>query len=111
MRVLYDISTLGLAHLYPQSRGGAFRVDLHLAEGLAASAECELLFCANHSSVAFHGCEAFLRGHGRLGSIPLVAPDGSRTRVRALASAAHRWMRSTFGSNILPSGIRRVAAF
>src|SRR5687768_4331066 len=63
MRVLYDVSTLGLAHLYQQSRGGSFRVDLHMAEALAASSECELLFCANHSTVAYHGCETFLRGH------------------------------------------------
>jgi len=37
MRILYDISTLGLGHLYAQSRGGAYRADLHISEGLAAS--------------------------------------------------------------------------
>ena len=110
MRVLYDISTLGLAYLYQQSRGGAFRVDLHLAEGLAASGECELLFCANHSSVAYRGCEAFLREHEPLHSIPLVAPARSRAAVRAVAGATHRAIRSIFGSNVLPSALRHVAA-
>lgn len=110
MRVLYDVSTLGLAHLYEQSRGGAFRVDLHMTEGLAASSECELLFCANHSTVAYHGCEGFLRTHERLRAVPLVAPSrGGRAVVRAAASAAHRRVRRLFGSNVFPAAVRRVA--
>jgi len=112
MRVLYDISTLGLGHLYQQSRGGSYRVDLHLTEGLAASGECELFFCANHSTVAYHGCEAFLSEHPRLARIPLLAPRRSRAHasVRAMASAAHRSARRIFGSNVLPGTLRRCAA-
>lgn len=111
MRVLYDISTLGFGHLYQQSRGGAYRVELHISEGLAASAECELLLCANHSTVAYHGCEAFLRTHDRLSHVPLVGPStrGSRSSVRSAASATHRAIRSMFGSNVLPAAVRRVA--
>lgn len=110
LRVLYDISTLGLGHLYQQSRGGAFRVDLHISEGLAASAECELLFCANHSAVAFRGCEAFLRGRPKLNDIPLVAAAAGRHQaaLRTAASAAHRGLRRVFGSNVLPSAVRRA---
>lgn len=113
MRVLYDISTLGLGHLYQQSRGGGYRVDVHITEGLAASGECELLFCANHSSVAYHGCEAFLAAHDRLRGIPLVAP-GTRhapSAVRAAASTVHRSVRRVFGSHVLPSAFRHGAAF
>ena len=111
MRVLYDISTLGLAHFYQQSRGGACRVDLNITEGLVASGECELFFCANHSTVAHHGCEAFLRGHPRLGAVPLVARrmSGARSSVRALTTAAHKSVRRLFGKNVLPSAIRHVA--
>lgn len=111
MRVLYDISSLGLAYLYTQSRGGAFRVDLHIGEGLAASGECELLFCANHSAVAYRGCETFLHAHARLGAIPLVAPGASGRRhavVRATARAAHRLVRRLSGGNVLPPVVRRV---
>jgi glycosyltransferase involved in cell wall biosynthesis len=113
MRVLYDISALGLAYLYQLSRGGSYRVDMHITEGLAASGECELLFCANHSTVAYHGCEAFLRGHQRLGGVPLIAPCKSRDQssVRAAASAAHRCVRRLFGNNVLPSAVRHCAAF
>jgi glycosyltransferase involved in cell wall biosynthesis len=112
MRVLYDISTLGFAHLYQQSRGGAFRVDLHVTEGLEASAECELFFCANHSSVAYHGCQEFLRRHERLRRVPLVAPlNSGGAAVRAAASSAHRRIRQLFGSNVLPSVVRHLAGF
>jgi glycosyltransferase involved in cell wall biosynthesis len=113
MRILYDISTLGLAHLYQQSRGGSTRVDLNIAEGLAASSECELLFCANHSTVAYHGCEAFLASHPRLEDVPLLAGGGlkAHSAVRAAASAAHRRVRQLFGSNVLPAAVRHCAAF
>ena len=110
MRVLYDISTLGLAHHYRQSRGGAYRVDRHLTEGLAAADDCELCFCANHSAVAYHGCEAFLRGSQSLAGVPLLgsATSGQRVVVRAAARAAHRLFRGLFG-NVLPSPVRHVA--
>ena len=112
MRILYDISTLGLGHLYAQSRGGAYRADLHISEGLAASETCELFFCANHSAVAYHGCEAFLRQHRRLSAVSLIAPPTSsgRAALRAAASAAHAGARRLFGSNVLPSSVRRVAS-
>ena len=111
MRVLYDISTLGLAHLYKQSRGGGFRVDLHLTERLAASGDCELLFCANHSTVAYQGCQEFLRSHQRLAHVPLISPSGSggRSSLHSLTTAAHRGVRRVFGSNVLPAAVRRLA--
>jgi glycosyltransferase involved in cell wall biosynthesis len=113
MRVLYDISTLGLAHLYRQSRGGSYRVDWHITEALAASGECELLFCANHSTVAYHGCLAFLAGHEPLRRVPMVAPRrrSAPPAVRAAACAVHRSVRHLCGSNVLPSAVRHCAAF
>src|SRR3954468_20816977 len=101
MRVLYDISTLGLAHLYPQSRGGSFRADLNITQRLAAANGCELFFCANHSTVAHHGCEAFLRGHPRLGAVPLIARRTSpgHSALRALTTAAHWSVRRLFRRN------------
>lgn len=110
MRVLYDISNLGLGHLYPDSRGGGFRVDRHMVEQLAASPDCELLFCANHSTVAFHGCQAFLRSHPLLGTVPLVAPQRSiAPAMRTVATAVHRYIRRLVGSHVFPSAVRHVA--
>lgn len=111
MRVLYDISTLGLGYLYPDSRGGAFRVDLHIVEQLASSPDCELFFCANHSTVAFHGCQAFLRSHPLSRTVPLVAPGKSiAPALRSVASAAHRCVRRLLGSHVFPSALRQVAS-
>lgn len=113
MRVLYDISILGLAHLYPLSRGGSYRADVHITEGLAASGECELLFCANHSSVAYHGCKSFLAGHQGLGHVPMVTSGRvpARAAVSTAATSVHRWLRRFSGSNVLPLAVRHCAAF
>ena len=112
MRVLYDISNLGLGQLYRESRGGGFRVDIHIAEQLAASQQCELLFCANHSAVAYLGCQEFLRNHPRLSAVPLVAPERRiRPVIRKTASAVHRSIRCLVGSNVFPSAVRDMAGF
>ena len=110
MRVLYDISNLGLGYLYPDSRGGGFRVDLHMVEQLAASPDCELFFCANHSTVAFHGCQAFLRNHTLSKAVPLVEPGTSiAPAIRTVASAAHRCVRRVIGGHVFPSALRQIA--
>jgi glycosyltransferase involved in cell wall biosynthesis len=108
LRVLYDASTLGIGHLYAMSRGGAYRVDRHLTEGLAASGECDLLLCANHSSVAYQGCVDYLRGHPALGHVPLLGPrhDGLSAGLRRGTAGAHRWVRRIVRSNVFPGLLR-----
>lgn len=111
LRILYDASTLGIGHLYAMSRGGGFRVDQHLTEGLAASDECELLLCANHSSVAYHGCVEYLCGHPLLRRVPLLGPrhGGLPAGVRRAAAATHRWARRMMRSHVFPRGLRETA--
>jgi glycosyltransferase involved in cell wall biosynthesis len=111
MRVVYDISMLGLGHLYSLSRGGVHRVDRHLAEGLMASGEVELLLCANHSSAAYHGCLEYLRTEPPLAAAELLGPGagGASSAFRRGAAGAHRWARSVVGSNVLPALFRRGA--
>jgi glycosyltransferase involved in cell wall biosynthesis len=110
MRVLYDISTIGLGHLYEQSRGGAYRAELRIAEGLAEAKGCELRFCANHSIVACHACRAFLDAHPILHRVPLVSSGNGPVAIAGAAAAvAHRRIRRLFGTNVLPTGVRRVA--
>ena len=108
LRVLYDASTLGIGHLYAMSRGGGFRVDRHLTEGLAASGECELLLCANHSSVAYQGCVDYLRGHPAMEGVPLLGPRhaGLPAAARRGAAAAHRWARRLLRSHVFPGPLR-----
>ncbi|HEU0299316.1 MAG TPA: glycosyltransferase family 1 protein [Longimicrobium sp.] len=113
MRILYDVSALGLGQLYPLSRGGSFRVHRHLAEGLAAHPECELLLCANHSSIAFQGAAEYLRASPALAGLPLLAPrpTGAAARARAGVRRAHRWTRALVGSNVLPPLLRSGGAY
>jgi len=111
MRVIYDISMLGLGHLYSLSRGGSHRVDRHLAEGLMASGEVELLLCANHSSAAYEGCRAYLATCPALAGAPFLGPPaaGASSSLRRGAAGAHRWARRILGSNVLPGLLRRGA--
>ncbi|HEV7588087.1 MAG TPA: glycosyltransferase family 1 protein [Longimicrobium sp.] len=111
MRVLYDISMLGLGHLYSLSRGGSHRADRHLAEGLMASGEVELLLCANHSSAAYLGCLEYLRTGPPLADVALLGPgeEGAASAFRRGAAGAHGWARRILGSNVLPGLLRRGA--
>lgn len=113
MRVLLDISVLGLGHARPDLRGGTFRVHEHLAEGLARSGECELSLCANYSSVAFAGCVEYLRASPALRDLPLLGPSATRgTRLGRVARSAQRSVRRLFPGGMLPTlvseGARRV---
>ena len=51
MRVLYDVSVLGMSALDSRARTGVFRTVESLAAGLASSPECELSFCAGGESL------------------------------------------------------------
>jgi len=111
MRVVYDISMLGLGQLYSLSRGGVHRADRHLAEGLLATGEVELLLCANHSSAAYQGCLGYLRSGPPLARAALLGPpeSGASSVFRRGAAGAHRWARRIVGSNVLPGLFRRGA--
>lgn len=109
MRVLLDISVLGLGHVFPEMRAGVFRVHEQLAEGLARSGECELFLCANYSSVAFAGCVEYLRSNSSLGALPLIGPRAGVGRVGRLTRAVHRKIRPFFPGRVLPGLLRESA--
>lgn len=113
MRILYDVSPLGVGHLYRQSRRGGFRAHLHVAEGLAARDDCELLLCANHSSFAYDAAAEYLRSNPLLAGVPLLAPPRAvpATRLRAGIRLAHRWTRALVGSAVLPPLLRNGGAY
>ena len=108
MRVVYDISTLGLAQRYPLSRCGAFRVDEQLPLRLLDSGACELQLCANHSSVAYQGSIEYLRGHPRLAQVPLLGPGrgAGASAARALVASAHGLVRRVTGTHVMPRLLR-----
>ena len=108
MKVLLDISTLGLGMLHPETRGGGFRADERLVAELAASGECELTFCANHSSVLYGGALEYLRAHPALARFPLLGTPQAEARplVRRGLAAAYRGARRIFPVGSLPSVVR-----
>jgi glycosyltransferase involved in cell wall biosynthesis len=85
MRVLYDVSVLGQSALDPRARTGVFRVVESLAAGLAASAECEVEFCAGGDSFGpVYGALHYLEGEPRFREVPFVSA-GIRQHLRRRA--------------------------
>jgi len=112
MRVLYDISGLGLGQISVHGRAGSHRVDRHLTELLSASPECELLFCANHSSLAYQGCVEYLQRHSCVGNVPLLRhqePWIMRSLRRVMVSA-HRRLKIRRGGRAFPQLVRASGA-
>ncbi|MHB8120726.1 MAG: glycosyltransferase [Desulfuromonadaceae bacterium] len=75
IKVLYDISVLGLAHYDQTSRTGVFRVVEHIARGLAASSDIDLHFCSTQhfSEYAPHtalACREYLAEHTEFSNVP-----------------------------------------
>ena len=75
IRVLYDISVLGLSVDYAAARTGIFRVVEHVAKGLARSPEIELTFCSTEALVQYaphtaDACRRYLALHPEFDHIP-----------------------------------------
>jgi glycosyltransferase involved in cell wall biosynthesis len=110
MRVLLDISWLGLGHLYPESRSGSFRALRELAAGLVRTGECELVFCANLSSVAFSGSAEYLRTDPALAGVQLMGPSTpAASEIGRAARRVHRTLRGWFPNQALPGALRSGA--
>lgn len=74
MKVIYDISVLGVGHYIPSNRTGIFRVVESMAYGLADSKECDLAFSAIKFFETFEtlsACLDYLETNPRLQKVPL----------------------------------------
>lgn len=110
MRTLLDVSWLGLGHLYPESRSGSFRAHRDLAAGLLRTGECDLLFCANISSVAFSGTAEYLRTDPVLARVPLIGPSAPvASGIGRAARRVHRALREWFPNHAIPGVLRSGA--
>jgi glycosyltransferase involved in cell wall biosynthesis len=112
IRVLYDISALGIGEVSEHGRGGSYRADRHLVECLARSGECELLFCANYASLAYDGCVKYLRSHAALRDVPLLRHEESwiRRGMREAIALTHRSFKIRRGDRPLPRLVRACGA-
>ena len=72
IKVIYDISVLGQGHLHKRARTGIFRVVESIAENLAISKECDLLFCVSQYLHLLDASLDYLETNPKLSGIPLV---------------------------------------
>lgn len=72
MKVFYDISVLGLGQYNPLARTGVARVVENIAYGLAASKECDLVFCESLSFRVLRACLDYRESNPRFKGIPLA---------------------------------------
>lgn len=71
MKVLYDISVLGVGHYNPRARTGIFRVIENIAYGIKNSEECDLLFCVSSSRKGLSNVLNYLEESPNLSDVPV----------------------------------------
>jgi glycosyltransferase involved in cell wall biosynthesis len=71
MKVLYDISVLGVGHYNPRARAGIFRVIENIAHGIKTSKECDLLFSVNSSRKGLSNVLNYLKDNPKLADVPV----------------------------------------
>jgi len=74
MKVVYDISSLGLNPSQANSKRGVFRAVERLASALQESAECELFLCASASFRQLRLARSHAEQDVQLRSPPFIAP-------------------------------------
>lgn len=90
MKVLFDISQLGLMHGKPVYGGGRF-LEI-LATELAKSGECELFFSAAQSLKLLNRTLDYLGQHKEFSHVPLLRPRFPTQLYRSY----HRWIQSLY---------------
>lgn len=74
MRIIYDISVLGLGYYHLRARTGVFRVVENIAYGLVASRECDLNFSASVSLETLNQSLDYLKSNSNFDDIPFIVP-------------------------------------
>jgi glycosyltransferase involved in cell wall biosynthesis len=87
IRVLYDISSLGIGHFRARARTGVFRVAENVAAALVQSPDCSVEFCATYKRSAYDESRRYLREVPAFGEVALHGPASTPLRVRALSVA------------------------
>ena len=72
MKVLYDISVLGVGQYNPLAKTGVARVIENVAFGLAKSKDCDLVFCESLSVDILNACLSYRNSNQRFKTIPVA---------------------------------------
>ncbi len=81
IRVLYDISVLGMAHKQVLARTGVFRLVENLAQGLVESPECQLSFCSTRGKENRAQCRDYLHANPQFNRVNLESTRFSMTDI------------------------------
>ena len=74
MKIIYDISVLGLSFYHNRARTGVFRVVENLAYGLANSEVCKLKFCSGYLWKTLNQSVNYLQVNPKLQATPFLSP-------------------------------------
>jgi glycosyltransferase involved in cell wall biosynthesis len=107
VKVIYDISVLGLAHSKLYARAGIFRVIDRVARGLHVSKDCDLYFCATAHFDSIDESLAYLENDAELGVVPLPHPKFRRWFAKKVRSLNDQIDRMPSPANFALRAIRR----
>ncbi len=85
MKVVYDISMLGVAHYY-NVRAGHFRAAENILHSLANSKECDLSFCSSFSIKMLKYSLNYLKDNPQLDEIPFLSSKFEKYAHRKLST-------------------------
>ncbi|MCP9493203.1 MAG: glycosyltransferase family 4 protein [Pyrinomonadaceae bacterium MAG19_C2-C3] len=103
IKVVYDISVLGIGHRHTRARTGIFRVVENLARGLAHSVECDLRFCAPHQLSYTH---EYLETANGLKDMPLISKEIKR-QVESAMLQTNSEANDVTGLRKIPNRVKR----
>ena len=87
MRVVYDVSVLGMAYRHQSARAGIFRVVERVARGVHAALPGQLAFSAVEALQTLGDARAYLATQPDLAGVPLLSPGLTDRASGALGAA------------------------
>jgi glycosyltransferase involved in cell wall biosynthesis len=106
MRVVYDVSSLGLGHADTSHRTGIFRVVDRVARGLATSGRCDLRLSAMESVRAYGHAVQYALTVPELRGVPFTPAPAGTGLVARLDRGFHA--RVGAGASVRTKVVRRV---
>jgi glycosyltransferase involved in cell wall biosynthesis len=85
MKILYDISVLGMGHYHSPARTGIFRVIENLANRLADSEDVDLNFCAALSLETVNQAIDYLHANPKLSDVSFSTPGWQKNVIRKIS--------------------------
>ena len=84
MRVVYDVSVLGIAHRHPSARAGVYRVVDRVLRGVHAALPGQVAVSAVEALRTLGDVRRYLAARPELADVPLVPPTLGERAVSAL---------------------------